>query len=397
LKTDTDQKFIPGKTRIKYGGAVFGKEERAAIEKVLDRNWWTIAEECFQFEKELAKKTQTDFAVFVNSGSSALFLIFAFISKQMPPAKNQVIVPAVNFPTLVSSILYAGLKPVFVDVDLQTFCIDPKKIKAAITPATCAVAAVNIAGNMADVDALLDIRNEYGLPIILDNCDGFGSRYKGKRVESYFDLSATSFHAAHIITTGEGGAVFVRGKYPYSEIVSLREWGRSADSDDPKQFDNIPDDYPQRYIFVNRGFNFKPLELQAAMGREQLKKLDIIRRLRAKNFNRLDVTIRKYPDFFQPVKPYLNAEISWFCYPFLVKTSRKKFVDFLESRNIETRTIFAGNIVCQPAYVNIGRIAGSLENSDCIFNHGLFLSVHPFLTSEMLDYVSDSIKEFCCG
>lgn len=394
MKKDLKSKFIPGKTRIKYGGAVVDKKEITAIQKVLNRNWWTLDEEGVKFEKELAKVSGVKYALFTNSGSSALLLA---ISSLQLEAGSEVIIPAVNFPTVVSACMINNLIPVFVDVDSDNLCLNLENAKKAITSKTKAIVVVDIAGNTVDLEKLSYFKAK-GIISILDNCDGYGTTYKNKSVESYFDMSATSFHAAHIITTGEGGVVFTNNQTYYKTAKSLREWGRADDSDGIKAAKKagLPDDYPGRYTYITRGFNLKPIELQAAMGRVQLRKLQKIKEARGKNYKRLLKGIENIPTLKPSIAPE-NASISWFAFPLTVEKScnRGKLRKFLEENNIETRVIFAGNIVKQPAYQKGNyRVSGKLENSDIVLNDSFFISVHPTITYEMIDFILACLRKF---
>lgn len=385
-------KFIPGKTRLAYGGAFTDKEDFDAIQSVLDRNWWTIDEHGKQLERELAAFAGVKYATLTNSGSSALMVAYASLNL---PEGSEVITGAVHFPTTISSLYYNHLVPVYVDVEQETLGIDPTLIHAAITEKTKAILAVAIAGNIPHIDKILEVAKEHNLITILDNCDGFGGTWKGKPLESYFDISVTSFHAAHILCMGEGGAVFTNNDSFGQRAASLREWGRLGGYDgidDKKQLEGIPGDYPARYLFQYMGFNVKPLELQCAMGRTQLKKLQKIKDLRTQHFEQLYQGL-EYVSQVELPRTYSQADPSWFGFP-MFATRRGELRAFLEARNIETRTIFGGNITKQPAFRNFGRVATDLPVSDRVMTDGMFVSVHPSLTKEMVAYIVDSIKEF---
>lgn len=390
------EEFIPGKTRIKYGGAYVGKEERQAIDSVLDRNWWTIDEHARMFEKELAQKTGVKHAVVTNSGSSALFTMYCALREKLAGGKLQdngeIITGAIHFPTAISSMLFNGFTPVYVDVDVDTSCIDPKKIESAITDKTVAILVVSVAGNIPNLQEIIRIAKKHDLRLILDNCDGYGGQWDDRFIECYFDIASTSFHAAHIMNTGEGGAVFTNDDF-FGEVArSVREWGRVGDTDSSKKFEGIPEDYPGRYIFQYLGMNIKPIELQCAMGREQLKKLEVIKELRETNFKILYKILKGLKNVSLPFV-HLDAVPSWFSFPMIVE-DRKGLREFLESRNIETRTIFGGNILKQPAYKNYGRAHGDLTNADIIMEKGMFVSVHPNNTPPMMQYVAESIIHY---
>lgn len=393
MQKDIKSKFIPGKTRIKYGGAVIDRGEINAINKVLNRNWWTIDEETKMFEKELSHKSKVKHSLFVNSGSSALLLALSSLDL---PAGSEVIIPAVNFPTAVTACLVNRLIPVFVDVKLENLCIDLDKALDAVSKKTRAVLVVDIAGNTADLEKLKEFK-KMGIITILDNCDGYGSTYKNEPIEAYFDVSATSFHAAHIITTGEGGAFFTNSSKFFLRAKSMREWGRAEDSDKSNLASGLPKDYPGRYTYINLGYNLKPIELQAAMGRVQLKKLSIIKKKRMDNYLYLLKGLEKRNLPIEASLQNKNAQISWFAFPCTLKKTeiRAKLRNFLEKKNIETRVIFAGNIIRQPGYKKVEfRVKGDLKNADLVLKDSFFISVHPSVSKEMLDYVLNSLSDF---
>lgn len=387
--------FEPGKTRIKYGGAYTDQSDLDAIWSVLKRNWWTIDKEGEAFEKELSEFTGVKHVALTNSGSSALMVAYASLGL---PEGSEVITGAVQFPTAISSLYYNHLTPVFVDVEPNNFSVNPDLVEAAITEKTKAILAVAVAGNIPNIPRLREIANKHNLILILDNCDGFASTYNSKPIEQYFDIAATSFHAAHILNCGEGGAVFASNDAWGEKALSLREWGRLGgyDNIDSKyDLEGIPSDYPARYLFVHMGFNVKPLEFQCAMGRTQLKKAPLIKKMRQDNFNILFNGLKELQDDGHVVLPQVHdgCECSWFSFPFIANR-RGELREFLEARNIETRTIFGGNITKQPAFRNFGRIVGNLTFSDVVMNAGMFVSVHPDTTPEMAQYIVDSIKEF---
>lgn len=389
MQTDVHDKFIPGTTRIKYGGAYTDQADFDAINSVLERNWWTIDEECRLLEEELGLATDSKHVVITNSGSSALLV---GINALNLPENSEVITGAVHFPTSITSLYYNRLKPVFVDNNEVNLGIDPDLIEQAITKKTSAILVVSIAGSIPDMPKIRDIADRHNLKVIHDNCDGHGSKWAGRPIEFYADITCTSFHAAHIMAMGEGGAVFTNDDVVGEKARSLREWGRVGDTDDTSQYTDMPSDYPGRYIFKYLGFNLKPLELQCAMGRSQLKKLDKIKRLRQENYDYLYRHLSWIPQV-QLLETFPGAEPSWFAFPMIAK-NRPELRAFLESRQIETRTIFGGNITKQPAFKNIGRKASQLPVADRIMTEGMFLSVHPACTEEMMRYMVDSVREF---
>jgi len=374
--------------KIAYGGMVFEKEEQAAIDRVLKKNWWTLKEEGEAFEKELAEYLGVKHAIFVNSGSSALLLTFMALARKRS-YKNEIIVPATCFPTDISALIYAGFKPVVVDVELDTFLIDPKKAEKAITQETFGILAVHVAGNVCELDKLEKLCYDHKLVMIEDNCDGLGGKWGEDKIGSQH-VSVASFHAAHIISTGQGGAIFTNDDSIASKVKELRDWGRKSDFDDTKESaPPLPKDYQQRYTYTDLGFNLNPIELQAAIGREQLKKIDRFKKARKYNFEYLSKGLTKLG--YEVIKPYKKADPCWFTVPFLVPKEKQRSVIFdkLNKANIEYRNVLASNIKLQPAY---RWIYGLFPNANEIIRRGLWIPAHPSLTQEDLDYVLETLK-----
>jgi CDP-6-deoxy-D-xylo-4-hexulose-3-dehydrase len=380
--------FTPIKDRISYGGAVIGPEEREAILKIIDSQGgrrWTVGPESVALEEELAEATGVKKAILVNSGSSALLV---GLSAFKFPKGSKVIIPAVNFPTAFNSILQCGLLPVVVDVDINTLNIDLEEVKKAIElhPDIVAVIAVDIAGNPVDLIELRKIVDDR--KIILDDCDGYGTLLHDRFIETFADLSAVSFHAAHIITTGEGGAVLTDDIEVGERALKMREWGRASGTDKIYNYPGFPDDYKERYVYEEIGFNMKPLELQCAMGRIQLRKLPLFREQRGKNYKKMFEMFRTMPQF-QLLDHLEGSTPCWFSFPLLCRgVKRGEVMDILEANNIECRTIFSGNILRHPAYKDTEVIQiGDLHNADDVMANGMFLSVHPSITDEMIEFI----------
>lgn len=376
------------KKHIQYGGMIFEKEERKAINRVLDKNWWTLKEEGEVFEKELAEYLGVKHAIFVNSGSSALLLAFAALGRRRG-YQSEIIVPATCFPTDVSSLAYAGFKPVVVDVELDTFLIDPVEAEKAITDKTFGILAVHVAGNICDMDKLNKICYDHHLTLIEDNCDGLGGEWDGTKIGSQ-NMSVASFHAAHIISTGQGGAVFTNSDADANKVRELRDWGRMVDFDDTKKSEfPLPEDYMQRYTYTDLGYNLNPIELQAAIGREQLKKIDRFKAARKHNFEFLKEGLER--SGYSVINKYKKADPCWFTVPFLVpkEKTRKLIFEKLNKVGIEFRNVLASNIKLQPAF---RWIYGNFPNANEITRRGLWIPAHPSLAQEDLDYILKILK-----
>lgn len=401
--------YTPIKDRVSYGGAVIGLEEvKAVMDCILTQGGtrWTVGENSVAFEKELAEKTGVKRAVVVNSGSSALLVALTALKL---PKGSRVIIPAVNFPTAFNAILQCGLVPYVVDVDLKTLNLDLNEVSKAVAndkgkpswPDTNdssliqAVIAVNIASNPVDLIRLREIVGPK-VKIILDNCDGYGTLVNGQFAEKLADISCVSFHAAHIITMGEGGACLTDDIELADRCLKLREWGRASGTDDIYEYPGFPEDYRSRYVYEEIGFNMKPLELQCAMGRVQLKKLESFREARLKNAKLMRAVFEKYPQF-ELIESPDNAEVCWFSFPLLCTGIKRKLVmDTLEANNIECRTIFSGNVLKHPAYKDTEYVShGEMVNADRVMKDGMFLSVHPSIQPEMIEFIDQVIRSIC--
>jgi CDP-6-deoxy-D-xylo-4-hexulose-3-dehydrase len=384
------------KTRhITYGGALIGDEEVNAILKTINKNRqnWQLGEEGRKMEAEAAKFLGVKHAVLTNSGSSAGLLALSALEL---PKGSEVIIPATTFPTIFNIILQCGLTPVVVDSKVGTYNLDPNEIEKALSPKTKAVIAVHAVGNPVDMPALMKVAKKHGLYVIEDNCDGWGSTIGGKKVGSFGHISITSFHAAHIVSMGVGGGVFTDDPKLMQNVRMYRDWGRQADLGSKEKY-GLPDDYNPRFIYEKIGYNFQILELQAAMGRVQLKKAGKIKQLRAKNFAFLYKVLKKYEDFVVLPKTVKDADICWFAFPLSVKGGVKRgdLVKHLEENGIETRSMFAGNITRHPAYKGVKyRIGTPLTEADIILKDSLWVSVHPRLTNEDRAYMQEVFETF---
>jgi CDP-4-dehydro-6-deoxyglucose reductase, E1 len=396
--------FRPKVDRISYGGAIIDHREKDAINRVIDSQGgsrWTVGEESVAFEKELAEKTGVKRAVVVNSGSSALLVALTALKL---PKGSKVIIPAVNFPTAFNAIIQCGLVPYVVDIDPKTLNLDLIQVEYAVTSTRDikAVIAVNIASNPVDLIKLRNITKLHSssantdIKIILDNCDGYGTLVNGEFAEKQADISCVSFHAAHIITTGEGGACLTDDEELANRCLKLREWGRASGTDEIYEYPGFPEDYRSRYVYEEIGYNMKPLELQCAMGRVQLTRLEGFREKRLANEKLMRAVFEKYPQFTLIESPK-NADVCWFSFPLLCKGIKRKLVmDTLEANNIECRTIFSGNVLRHPAYKDTEYVShGEMVNADIVMRDGMFLSVHPSITPEMIAFIDEVIGGLC--
>lgn len=410
------EKFIPGISRVHYSGRVYDEKEiKALVNSSLDF-WLTLGPECIKFEKQMAEYLGMKKFIVCNSGSSANLLAVSALCSPLidNPIKlgEEIITVAATFPTTLAPIIQNNLIPVFVDVELDTYNINPELIEKAISQKTRAIIFAHTLGNPANMDKLMEIAKKHNLYVIEDNCDSLDSKYNGQLLGTFGDISTYSFYAAHHITMGEGGGLATNNLKLSKAIISLRDWGRdcfcATGEKNPlgacnnrfnHKFKNLPECYDHKYIYSGIGYNLKPLDLQCAIGIEQLKKLFEFTKKRKENFNRLYKCFEKYKKHIILPRWYNKSDPSWFAFPITIKEnvkfSRKEIVKFLEEKNIETRMLFGGNILKQPGFENIKcRIVGDLKNTDIILNNTFFLGVFPGITKEKIDYVIECIEEF---
>lgn len=380
--------------KITYGGALIGDEEVNAIIKTINKNRanWQLGEEGRKMEAEAAKFLDVKHAVLTNSGSSAGLLALSALEL---PKGSEVIIPATTFPTIFNIILQCGLVPVVVDSKIGTYNLDVSEIEKALSPKTKAVIAVHAVGNPVDMSALMKVAKKHNLSVIEDNCDGWGSSINGHKVGSFGHISITSFHAAHIVSMGVGGGVFTNDDKLMMNVRMYRDWGRQADMGSKEKF-GLPEDYNPRFIYEKIGYNFQILELQAAMGRVQLKKAGKIKQLRKKNFDFLYKTLKQYEKYLVLPKTVPGADICWFAFPLSVQggIQRGDLVSHLEKLGIETRSMFAGNIIKHPAYKNVKYRTSGLKECNQILKDSFWISVHPRLTDEDRAYLKDAFDTF---
>jgi CDP-6-deoxy-D-xylo-4-hexulose-3-dehydrase len=380
------------KYKYSYGGALIGNAEKRAINKVLNRNWWPLSTEGEKMEKEAAKFLGVKYGILANSGSSAGLLALSALEL---PRGSEVIIPATTFPTIFNIILQCGLVPVVVDSKVGTYNLDPDELEAAISKKTKAIICVHAVGNPVDMPKVMKIAKKHELYVIEDNCDGWGSRINSKMVGSFGHISFTSFHAAHIVAMGQGGGVFTNDKRLALNTRMYRDWGRQANltSRTNDKWPTLPKDYDSRFIYEKIGYNLSPLELQAAMGRVQLKKTKMIKRLRQRNFNYLVKKLYKFDDLLLPTS-VKGADVCWFALPLSTYGERAPLVAFLEKHGIETRSMFAGNILKHPGYAKVPHRSMELTHADLILKYSFWIGVHPRYSKKDLDYVVSVFQKY---
>lgn len=394
---------------IRYGGSVTDDEERVAlldaVEKALKTGNWQTGPEAKAMEDEAAKFLGVKYGVVTTSGSCAGLLALEALEL---PKGSEVIISTLTFPTIFNIIVQCGLVPVVVDAKIGSYTFDVKEVEKAITPKTGAIIAIHPVGNPVDMKALMAMvkKQKRKIYVIEDNCDGWGSNIGNKKVGSFGDMSITSFHAAHIVTMGVGGGVFTNSKQLAQNIRTYRDWGRQPGVKNPHEamsgrgkayqhkVKDLPKDFDPRFIYDKIGYNFQILELQAAMGRVQLKKADKIKSLRKKNFDFIYKDLSKYDDIILPVS-VKGADVCWFAFPITYKGDRGALVSHLEKNGIETRSMFAGDITRHPAYKNTKyKVSGKLKEADFILKHSFWIGVHPRMTDDDRMRISKAFSSF---
>lgn len=410
--------FTAGSTPVRYAGRVFDSEElKSGVEAVLDF-WLTSGRFTEQFEQSFCDFVKVEYSLLVNSGSSANLVALSsltspLLGKKRLKAGDEVIAVAAGFPTTLNPILQNGLIPVFVDVDIGTYNIDVVELKKAIGPKTRAIFVAHALGNPYDLDAITKLAEEHDLWLVEDCCDALGSTYRGKTVGGFGHVSTCSFYPAHHITMGEGGCVFTNDEVIARAARSIRDWGRDCycaggeSNTCGKRFSgtygSLPAGYDHKYVYSHIGYNLKITDIQAAIGVEQMKKLPFFVRRRKENFNLWINGFRELPNshvYFTLPHATEGSDPSWFAFPVTVTEntafSRTDLTNHLSSRFIETRNLFGGNLLRQPAYSGIEhRVApGGLSRTDKIMSSTFFLGTYPGLSKEQIDYSLDVIRSF---
>jgi CDP-6-deoxy-D-xylo-4-hexulose-3-dehydrase len=319
---------------------------------------------------------------------------------------DEVLTVAAGFPTTVTPILQNNLVPVYVDVDLGTYVANDEMLESAIGPKTKAIMMAHTLGNPFNLDLVTKLAKKYNLWVIEDTCDALGGTYDGAKIGSFGDLSTLSFYPAHHITTGEGGAVMTKRAALKPIIESFRDWGRDCwcapgcDNTCLKRYEwqlgELPDGYDHKYTYSHLGYNLKSGDIQAAIGLAQLERLDKFIELRRRNWNYLRAGLKDLEDFIILPSATENSDPSWFGFAITLKSNslvtRNDVVKNLNEMKIATRLLFAGNLLRQPGFMGTPRrVVGDLVNTDITMQDTFWIGVWPGLTTDMLDYVIDSI------
>jgi CDP-6-deoxy-D-xylo-4-hexulose-3-dehydrase len=423
-----NETWTPGSDWVSYSGPHYDEEEYVAAVKSILGEWLVFGQDCRDFEVQFPNLLGSQMGILTNSGSSAnLLMVSALAShrsdlkKYHLPKGSKFITPVVCFPTTLNPLLQNGYEPVFVDVTLPDLNLDLDQVEEALKQDSSikGIIFAHVLGNPPDMDRVMHLVEEYDLIFLEDCCDALGSTYKGKKLGSFGTMSTCSFYPAHHMTMAEGGFVATDSYILYKALASLRDWGRGCYCNEKKPGDVTSGTacgnrfknwlcgrsdilYDHRYVYDEVGYNLKPIELQGAIGKQQLKKLPAMEAARRSNF-------KKLYDIFKPYEKYLwlnsatpGADPCWFGFLFTIKPEspfkREQLVNFLEENKIQTRPYFAGNILYHPAYKHIRGKEGDIKlkypNADLVTLHSAFLGTYIGYTDEKILYIKEKIDEF---
>ena len=427
----SDNAFLPS-DRVNYGGRYFDEQEVCnLVESALDF-WLTTGRFADEFEKRFAEFLGVKYCSLVNSGSSANLLAFMALtspklSDRAIKRGDEVITVACGFPTTVSPIIQYGAIPVFVDIELPSYNIDVNMLVAALSDKTKAVMVAHTLGNPFNLRSVKEFCDKNSLWLIEDNCDALGSRYYFSSQLSAFanrdgwrytgtigDIGTSSFYPPHHMTMGEGGAVYTNNIQLKRIIESFRDWGRDcwcpSGKDDTckhrftQQFGELPYGYDHKYVYSHFGYNLKVTDMQAAIGCAQLDKLPHIIKARQENWQYLRDGLVDLADYLVLPEAETNSQPSWFGFLISVRTdapfNREEIVAHLEKHNIQTRMLFAGNLLKHPCFDEMRatgdgyRVIGELVNTDFVMNNAFWIGVYPGMSVAKNDYMIEKIKEF---
>ena len=409
-----NEEFIPGQSKVNYAGRVFDEKELInLVDSSLDF-WLTAGRFTQEFTEKLEDFFDVSDVVLTNSGSSAnLLAISSLTSRKLGNKRlktgDEVITVAGGFPATVTPIIQNNLIPVFLDIEMGTYNIDISKLKEAISPKTKAIFIAHTLGNPFNLNAIMEVVKEYDLWLIEDNCDALGATYNGQLTGTFGHISTVSFYPAHHITTGEGGCVITNDETLGKIIKSFRDWGRDCYCEGgenntcgkrfSQHFGDLPYGYDHKYVYSEIGYNLKMTDMQAAIGSAQMDKLEGFIEARRNNYKKLREASKDFSDFMYLPQATKDSNPSWFCFLLTVKENmgytRNELVEFLDMNKIETRNLFAGNLLRQPAFMDIEhRVVGDLHNTDYIMNNTFFVGVYPGMTDANINYIVDKLHEF---
>jgi CDP-4-dehydro-6-deoxyglucose reductase, E1 len=416
-----DKKWVAGKDFIPYAGAYYDSKEFVAGVQSLLGGWLAMGDAGARFERKFPSYFGKEYGILTNSGSSSNLLMMSTLTSKRGynlPRGTKVLMPIAGFPTTLNPTLQVGFEPVFLDIELDTLNLDLTRAEDLIKKHDIRVITfAHVLGNPPNMDHVMELVRRYGLILLEDCCDALGSTYNGAPLGSFGEMASCSFYPAHHMTMGEGGFVSCK---TYDTMViarSLRGWGRGCYCEGPeanklkngtcgKRFSEWIEAMPgeifdHKYVYDEIGYNLKPIELQAAMGLEQLEKLPEIHSLRKRNYQLLFNIYEKYEEFFHLPRARELSDPSWFAFPLTVREdapfSRSDIVDYLEENLIQTRPYFAGNIMLQPAYTHLMdpvRARDDYPNATYSMTHTYFHGTSPVITPEQIAYIGEKVDGF---
>lgn len=406
--------------RIPYASRVYDQKEMINLVDSSLEFWLTAGRYTEEFERKFAEYLGIRFCSLVNSGSSANLAAFMALTSPLLKERairrgDEVITVAAGFPTTVAPIIQYGAVPVFVDVTIPQYNIDVNRLEEALSPRTKAVMIAHTLGNPFDLKAVKAFCDRHGLWLVEDNCDALGSEYtidgEKKLTGTIGDIGTSSFYPPHHMTMGEGGAVYTDNALLHKIIRSFRDWGRDCVCPSGRdnlcghrfdgQYGELPAGYDHKYVYSHFGYNLKATDMQAAVGCAQLSKFPSFVERRRQNFARLKEGLRSVSDWLILPKAAENANPSWFGFLITCRegVDRSAVVRYIEGKGVQTRMLFAGNLIKHPCFDDMRRsgegyrIVGNLENTDRIMRDTFWVGVYPGMTDEMIDYMAGCIKE----
>lgn len=407
--------------RITYAARVFDEKEMCALTDATLDFWLTTGRFSDKFEKKFAEWIGVKFAHLVNSGSSANLIAFTVLTApelgdRAIKRGDEVITVACGFPTTVTPILQYGAVPVFVDVTIPQYNIDSSMLEKALSDKTKAVMIAHTLGNPFDLKTVKEFCDKHNLWLVEDNCDALGSTYTidgtTKFTGAWGDIGTSSFYPPHHMTMGEGGCVYTNNPKLNRLILSYRDWGRDCICPSGRdnfcghrydgQYGELPKGYDHKYVYSHFGYNLKVTDMQAAVGCEQLKKFPEFVKRRKHNWNRLKNALMPVQDKIILPVPADNSDPSWFGFLITLKEDsgldREKVVRYIESKNVQTRMLFSGNLIKHPCFDSIRgtdayRVVGNLSATDTIMKNTFWVGVYPGMTDDMIDYMAKTIIE----
>jgi CDP-6-deoxy-D-xylo-4-hexulose-3-dehydrase len=414
--------WTAGKDFVNYAGPYFNADEFVSAAESLLGGWLVMGDKALKFEREFPKQFGKDNGIVTNSGSSSNLLMMASLTSKRGynlPKGTKVLMPIAGFPTTLNPTLQLGFTPVFVDIELDTLNLNLDQVEETLkqNPDIKIITFAHVLGNPPNMDKLMELVKEYNLILLEDCCDALGSTYDGKPLGSFGEMASCSFYPAHHMTMGEGGYVACNTYEQEIILRSFREWGRGCYCVGPEAnklkcgtcgnrfkewIPTMPGEiFDHKYVYDEIGYNLKPIEIQGAMGLEQLKKLDEIHALRRRNYQLLFNIYEKYEEFFHLPRAQHKSDPSWFAFPLTIRENapfkRTDIVDYLEENLIQTRPYFAGNIMLQPAYSHImdpQKAKDDFPVATMVMTNTFFHGTSPVITPEQIQYIGEKVDGF---